>query len=260
MSSGQIILNNVVQEYPNPAGGLTRVVDGITLFINEPKINMLLGPSGCGKSTLLRMMGGVRPPGVKTPTSGEVLIDGIPCYGPHNDAVMVFQRYLNRPDLTVRQNVAFPFRTNLWKKKVPRGEQVHRVNRMLEAVGLSDKAELKPSQLSGGQNQRVALAMALVLHPKILLMDEPFGALDPQTRGEMQSLLLELWELHRCQIVFVTHDVDEALLLGDRILVLSSQPASISLDLTITADKPRNEKWLRSDGIREIRDQIISQL
>jgi len=255
-----LVLENVVQEYPKPEGGVVRVVDGIDLTFDGPGINMLLGPSGCGKSTILRMMGGVRPPGVVTPTGGTVTIDGSQCHGPHDDAVMVFQRYANRPDLTVRQNVSFPFRLGLWKRRVSRAERDRRVDEMLEAVGLADKANLRPSQLSGGQNQRVALARALVLRPRILLMDEPFGALDAQTREEMQTLLTELWTAQPCLIVFVTHDVTEALLLGDRVIVLSTQPATIADDFTIAEPRPRSGTWQRSTEAMQLEERILHQL
>ena len=209
---------------------------------------MLLRPSGCGKSTRLHMMGGVRPMGVKTPTSGSILIDGVDCAGPHDDSVMAFQRYANRPDLTVFENVAFPFRLKLWKNKVPESEWRQRVQDMLKAVGLADKQKLRPSQLSGGQNQRVALARALVLRPRILLMDEPFGALDAQTREEMQGLLIELYNAWPCLVIFVTHDVTEALILGDRVIVLSSQPARVADEFTIDTPRPRSVAWHRSSA------------
>jgi len=245
-----IRLEKIVQEYPAGAG-VVRVVDQIDLALDGSGIYMLLGPSGCGKSTILRMMGGVRPIGVATPTSGTILIDGQPCTGPHDDAVMVFQRYANRPDLSVRQNVALPFRMKLWRERVPAAEASARVDQMLAAVGLADKAELRPSQLSGGQNQRVALARALALRPRILLMDEPFGALDAQTREEMQRLLHRLHAEQPCAIVFVTHDVSEALLLGDRVIVLSSQPARIADDFTVAEPRPRSSTWQRStEGVR----------
>lgn len=220
-----IELDEITQVY-----GDNTVIGGVNLALG-PGINMLLGPSGCGKSTLLKMMGGVRPYGVKTPTSGTVTIDGELCNGVHDDVVMVFQRYSNRPDLTVWENVLFPFRTKLWQSRVPLEERAERAKQILEEVGLIDKAELYPHQLSGGQNQRVAIARALVLKPKILLMDEPFGALDAQTRKEMQLLLLDLIKQHKCCVVFVTHDVDEAILVGDRIIVLGTRPATVVRDL-----------------------------
>jgi ABC-type nitrate/sulfonate/bicarbonate transport system ATPase subunit len=255
-----IQLSDIVQEYPAPKGGVTRVVGGVNLSIDRPGIYMMLGPSGCGKSTILRMMGGVRPTGVPTPTSGRVLVNGEPCDGPHDDAVMVFQRYANRPDLTVRENVAFPFRLALWKKKVSSDEAAKRVDAILAAVGLVDKAELRPSQLSGGQNQRVALARALVLRPRILLMDEPFGALDAQTREEMQKLLYELWRSSPCIVVFVTHDISEALVLGDRVIVLSSQPARVADDFLVAEARPRTAEWQRSEPGRALEQRILTHL
>jgi ABC-type nitrate/sulfonate/bicarbonate transport system ATPase subunit len=256
-----IEVSQVVQEYPKPEGdGVVRVLDGIDLRLDGPGINMLLGPSGCGKSTLLKLLGGVRPLGVKSPTSGSVTIDGDEVIRAHDDVLMVFQRYLNRPDLTVWDNVAFPFRFKLWKRKVDKAEQKARVDEMLEAVGLADKAQHRPSQLSGGQNQRVALARALVLRPRILLADEPFGALDAQIRAEMQELLIELIDKFPCQVVFVTHDITEALLLGDRVLVLSSPPAKIAADIAITEPRPRSERWLRSGEASGLSDRIIELL
>ena len=262
MSQGpRIDLVDIVQEYPAPHGdGVIRVVDGLTLSFVELGITMLLGPSGCGKSTVLRMMGGVRPYAVTSPTSGQVLIDGAPCDGPHDDAVMVFQRYANRPDLSVRDNVALPFRMRLWRKRVPPAERESRVTQMLEAVGLADKAGLRPSQLSGGQNQRVALARCLVLQPRILLMDEPFGALDAQTREEMQALLVSLYNQRPCVIVFVTHDVTEALILGDRVVVLSTSPATVADDIEILEPRVRSSMWLRSTEGLKLEERILGQL
>jgi len=254
-------LKEIVQEYPTADGkGVTRVCDKISLQFDEPGINMLLGPSGCGKSTILRMMGGVRPIGVKTPTAGAVLIDGMPCEGAHDDAAMVFQRYANRPDLTVWDNVYFPFRMKLWKKRVPGAEAEKRVKDVLAAVGLADKHDLYPAQLSGGQNQRVALARALVLRPRILLMDEPFSALDAQIRQEMQHLLVKLYEMQPCLIVFVTHDVTEALMLGDRVITLSTQPARVADDFRITEPRPRSAVWARSTESVKMEERILNLL
>jgi ABC-type nitrate/sulfonate/bicarbonate transport system ATPase subunit len=256
-----IELTDIVQEYAGPEGAApTRVVDGISLRFDQPGINMLLGPSGCGKSTVLRMMGGVRPIGVLTPTSGKVLIDGLPCDEAHDDAVMVFQRYANRPDLTVWDNVAFPFMLRLWKSRFTRAEWSAKVEHTLAAVGLADKKQLYPAQLSGGQNQRVALARALVLQPRILLMDEPFGALDAQTRTEAQQLLVKLHHENPCLIIFVTHDVTEALTLGDRVIVLSTQPARIADDFVIDEPRPRSSSWQRSTAAVRMEERILDQL
>ncbi|HMW80753.1 MAG TPA: ATP-binding cassette domain-containing protein [Accumulibacter sp.] len=259
-NSVSVVLQDIVQEYPAPAGGVTRVIDRVSLSFDQPGINMLLGPSGCGKSTLLHMLGGVRPMGSATPSSGRVLIDGVECHGAHDDSVMVFQRYANRPDLSVFENVAFPFRLQLWRKRVPEGEWRKRVADMLAAVGLSDKAALRPAQLSGGQNQRVALARALVLRPRILLMDEPFGALDAQTREEMQLLLIELYRTWPCLVVFVTHDVTEALTLGDRVIVLSTQPARVADDFAISETRPRSAAWQRSPQAQAFAERVLNQL
>jgi ABC-type nitrate/sulfonate/bicarbonate transport system ATPase subunit len=257
----ELVLEDIVQEYPSPDGGApTRVVDGVSLRFDKPGINMLLGPSGCGKSTVLRMMGGVRPIGVQSPTSGRITIGGVPCDGPHDDAVMVFQHYVNRPDLTVYENVAFPFRLSLWRGKLSDKEVRERVEHILAAVGLKDKAQLRPAQLSGGQNQRVALARALVLRPRILLMDEPFGALDAQTREDMQKLLGALWQEQPCLVLFVTHDVTEALLLGDRVIVLSTRPAKVAADLTITEPRPRSSTWQRSTEAVRMEERILAEL
>ncbi len=251
---------NIVQEYDQPDGKVLRVLDDVSLTFEQPSINMLLGPSGCGKSTLLRMLGGVRPWNVATPTTGRVEIEGQACDGPHADAVMVFQHYSNRPDLTVWQNVMYPFRFQEWKRRLSQKEAEQRVDQMLVEVGLADKKALFPAQLSGGQNQRVALARALVLRPKVLLMDEPFGALDAQTRSHMQLLLAKLHEVHRCLVVFVTHDVTEALLLGDRVIVLSTQPAKIIDDFRIEARQPRSADWLNGVEVREMHERVVGHL
>jgi ABC-type nitrate/sulfonate/bicarbonate transport system ATPase subunit len=258
--SVSIRLDDIIQEYPKADGGTNRVIDGVTFAIEKPGIVMLLGPSGCGKSTLLRMMGGVRPHGTQTPTSGRVSIDGQDCTGPHDDAVMVFQQYANRPDLSIRRNVAFPFQLALWRSKSTAAEQKERVDRVLEAVGLADKQNLKPWQLSGGQNQRVALARALVLRPRILLMDEPFGALDAQTREGMQQLLVSLYNENPCAVVFVTHDVTEALLLGDRVVVLSAGPAKVVADFEIAEARPRSQTWQRSTEAQKFEEEILTHL
>ncbi len=255
-----VAATDIVQEYPQPDGKALRVIDGVSLSFERPSINMLLGPSGCGKSTLLRMLGGVRPWNVTTPTSGQVHIHGQPCTGPHPDAVMVFQHYSNRPDLTVRENVLYPFRFAEWHKRVPGQEAAERVDRLLEEVGLQDKRDLYPAQLSGGQNQRVALARALVLRPKILLMDEPFGALDAQTRTNMQSLLVRLHAAHPCVVVFVTHDVTEALLLGERVIVMSTQPARIIDDFPILHGQPRSQDWSQSAEMRAMNERVVTHL
>ncbi len=258
--SALVSATDIVQEYKQPDGSTLRVLDKVSVAFDRPSINMLLGPSGCGKSTLLRMLGGVRPWNVATPTSGRVEINGKPCTGPHEDTVMVFQHYANRPDLTVRENVIYPFNFAEWKRRVPAKEAQERVDQMLQEVGLGEKRDVYPSQLSGGQNQRVALARALVLRPKVLLMDEPFGALDAQTRSNMQALLIRLHAAHPCVVVFVTHDVTESLLLGDRVIVLSTQPARVIDDFVITERQPRSSDWLASAEVRLLHERVVGHL
>lgn len=220
---------------------------------------MLMGPSGSGKSTLMRMVGGVRPVDVQTPTSGTILIHDVPCVTQSEEAITVFQQYTNRPDMTVRENVGFPFQFKVWKKRVAKAEQDKRVQGLLEEVGLADKADLYPSQLSGGQNQRVALARAMVTQPSILLMDEPFSALDPFIREDMQKLLLELQKVHSMFVVFITHDVQEALTVGDRIVILSTQPATIVDDISLTIPKPRG-LWLQTTEAKDYKQRVMSKL
>ncbi len=261
ISGVSLELREIVQEYPDKEGkGVVRVVDKVSIKMERPGIVMLLGPSGCGKSTLLHMMGGVRPIGVTTPTSGEVFIDGKPCVTAHEDAVMVFQRYANRPDLNVYENVAFPFRLKMWRDRVPEAQWRERVKQTIEAVGLANHQRHMPAQLSGGQNQRVALARALALRPRILLMDEPFGALDAQTRTEMQQLLVKIHQQNPCLVVFVTHDVTEALVLGDRVIVLSTQPARVADDFQILEPRPRSAAWQRSTEAVQMESRILDLL
>lgn len=247
-----IIAKNVCQSY-----GANKVVENVNFQLEPGSVNILMGKSGSGKSTILRMLGGVRPQGVKTPTSGEIFLDGKPCDGHSDDAVMVFQKYANRPDLTVWENVAFPFTLSLWRSKIKEAEWKEKVSSVLKEVGLSDKEKLYPNQLSGGQNQRVALARALVVEPKFLLLDEPFGALDPIIRRSMQELLLTLLKRHPATVVMVTHDPLEAIRLGDRILILGGTPATIVVNhlqpgrAASTGIRPSNQ---------ELEDNIVGSL
>jgi ABC-type nitrate/sulfonate/bicarbonate transport system ATPase subunit len=153
-----------------------------------------------------------------------------------------------------------PFQFKLWRNRLSAAEIAQRVTETLATVGLEDKVALRPAQLSGGQRQRVALARALVLRPRILLMDEPFGALDAQTREDMQQLLLRLWTQLHSLVVFVTHDVTEALLLGDRVIVLSTRPARIADDFTISEPRPRSSSWRRSTEALRMEERVLSRL
>lgn len=201
----------------------TRALEPTDLTVNDNDFITILGPSGCGKSTLLRVVAGL-----ETPTAGEVRLNGHPVTRPGPDRGMVFQSYTLFPWLSVRDNVCFGLR----ERGVPRAEQRAIADRFLGQVGLKGFENHYPAQLSGGMQQRTALARALANDPDILLLDEPFGALDHQTREVMQELLLGIWEQHRKTVLFVTHDMDEALMLGTRIVVMDH-------GRVVQADTPR---------------------
>jgi NitT/TauT family transport system ATP-binding protein len=191
----------------------------------------IVGSSGCGKSTLIRILAGL-----EEQTSGDVLLDGQPVCGPGSDRGMVFQSYTLFPWLTVKKNVMFGLEIN----KYGPVESERQALQWLQLVGLEKFADSYPHQLSGGMKQRVAIVRALATQPRILLMDEPFGALDAQTRARMQAHLLEIWRKIDITIVFITHDLDEAIFLSDRILVLSAHPGRVQELIEVPVPRPRN--------------------
>jgi ABC-type nitrate/sulfonate/bicarbonate transport system ATPase subunit len=191
----------------------------------------ILGPSGCGKSTLLRIVAGL-----DVASSGQVLLDGVPVSGPGADRGMVFQSYTLFPWLTVRENICFGLR----ERGVPAARQAEIAGHFIAQVGLRGFEGHFPKMLSGGMQQRTALARALANDPKVLLMDEPFGALDHQTRELMQELLLGIWERQRKTVLFVTHDIDEAVFMGSRVVVMSARPGRIKLQREIELPHPRH--------------------
>jgi len=193
-------------------------VDNVSFTVNPQQVCILLGPSGCGKSTILRMIAGL-----EAPSSGVITLNHDPVTGPHRDRGMVFQGYTSFPWLNVRDNVAYGLRINRDIGALREGT----VDHFLERVGLTKFANAWPHELSGGMRQRVALARALATSPKVLLMDEPFGALDAETRWQMQELLLSVIRKERMTVIMVTHDVEEALLLGDQIVFLSKHPGRV---------------------------------
>ncbi len=211
-------------------GSASCVLDGLTFTASRGEFICLLGRSGCGKSTLLNIIAGFTPP-----TSGEVVVEGKRIEKPGPDRCVVFQADAVFPWLTVEENIAFGLKGKGMGKDFIRSE----VERFLAFVGLSEFRHYLPGEISGGMKQRVALARVLILKPKILLMDEPFGALDSRTREEMQGLLLALWARFAHTIVFVTHDAGEALLLADRILVLDSGAGRIREEMRIGLGRPR---------------------
>jgi len=228
----RLSIRGVGRTFPGVHGGAPTVaLQPTVLEVADNDFITILGPSGCGKSTLLRIVAGLDQPSV-----GDVLLDGAPVAGPGADRGMVFQSYTLFPWLTVRQNICFGLR----EKGLPAAEQQAIADRFIGEVGLRGFEAHYPKQLSGGMQQRVALARALANDPKILLLDEPFGALDNQTRALMQELLLSIWELHRKTVLFVTHDVDEAIFMANRCVVFSARPGRIKNELAIDLPYPRH--------------------
>jgi len=222
----------------------------ITFTVDAGEFVCVVGPSGCGKTTLLRCLGGLL-----RPTSSKVKVDGALVTGPPDGVAIVFQEYGRSlfPWLKVAENVELPLKA----KRLGRAQRTELVDRALRAVGLPDARTAWPWQLSGGMQQRVAIARALAFQPRVLLMDEPFAAVDAQTRTQLQADLLKLWTLGRKTIIFVTHDIIEAIALGDRALVLSRQPTRIAAEHAIPIPRPRNvQDMLAVDGFAVIYQRI----
>ena len=211
--------------------GTVTALQDINFKTHRREFVCVIGPSGCGKSTLIRMLAGL-----ETPTSGEVLLDGKPVFEPGPDRGMVFQGYTLFPWLTVKKNVMFGLEMSGHSKSTAEGEAMDWIG----LVGLDKFADAYPSQLSGGMKQRVAIARALANKPRILLMDEPFGALDAQTRSKMQANLLEIWRNIDITVLFITHDLEEAIYLADRILVLKAHPGEVNELIEVSVPRPRN--------------------
>jgi NitT/TauT family transport system ATP-binding protein len=230
-ATAEIVVDQVSHHYRPPVGRAVLALENISLEVREREFLALLGPSGCGKSTLLYLIGGFLP--VET---GKILLDGEPVCGPGPDRGIVFQHFALFPWKTVRKNVLY----GLERQGLPRPEREARAQSFIDLVGLSGFEESYPSQLSGGMKQRTAIARTLAFDPKMLLMDEPFGALDAQTRSLMQTELLNIWEKTRKTVIFVTHDVHEAVYLAERIAVMSARPGSIKtiVDCAFAKDDP----------------------
>jgi ABC-type nitrate/sulfonate/bicarbonate transport system ATPase subunit len=245
-------IQGVGRTFPGVNGGKpTLALQPTSLEVADNDFITVLGPSGCGKSTLLRIVAGL-----DTPTVGQVLLDGQPVVGPGADRGMVFQSYTLFPWLTVRQNICFGLR----EKGMPAAEQAEIAARFIKEVGLSGFESHFPKQLSGGMQQRVALARALANDPKILLLDEPFGALDNQTRALMQELLLSIWELHKKTVLFVTHDIDEAIFMANRCAVFSARPGRIKNELQIDLPYPRHYTVKTTPRFSELKAQVTEDI
>lgn len=223
-------VKNLYKTFDSPQGKVTALQD-INFQVHRREFVCVIGPSGCGKSTLIRILAGL-----ETYTEGEALLDGKAFSGPCPDRGMVFQGYTLFPWLTVKKNVMF----GLESEGVPKGRAESEAMQWIDLVGLEKFVNAYPHQLSGGMKQRVAIARALANQPRILLMDEPFGALDAQTRAKMQSYLLEIWKNIDITVLFITHDLDEAIFLADRILVLKAHPGRVDELIEVPVPRPRN--------------------
>jgi NitT/TauT family transport system ATP-binding protein len=256
----KITIRNLARTFYSPKGEKIEALKDVNLEVEDAfssagrdigEFRVLLGPSGCGKSTLLRMIAGL-----DQPSSGEVLVNGQPVTAPGKDRGMVFQKYTSFPWLTVRQNVEYGMKIN----GVPAAQRAETSSHLLNAVGLAQFADVYPDTLSGGMQQRVAIARTLALRPSVILMDEPFGALDAQTRSEMQLLLLKIWDETACTILFVTHDVEEAVYLADRIFIMSSHPGTIVEDVEVPFERPRDLELKEKNEFHELQHYVLGRL
>ncbi|RYB91733.1 ABC transporter ATP-binding protein [Nocardioides oleivorans] len=221
----------------------------VSLDLADNEFVTIVGPSGCGKSTLLNILAGL-----EEPTSGEALVDGIAVDGPGPERGVIFQQYALFPWLSVRDNVEFGLRT----AKVDKVERRRRADHYLELVGLSDFADALPKTLSGGMKQRCAIARAYAVHPEILLMDEPFGAVDALTRVRLQEQLLATWSAERRTVAFITHDVDEAVFLANRVVVMAAGPGRIQEVIEVDLPHPRTEQVRLSPEFAALRNRVWS--
>lgn len=252
-AGGGIRVTGLTKTYERASGRevvKTHALTRVDLTVRPREFVSLVGPSGCGKTTVLKIIAGLL-----RPTSGEVVVEGKVVTGPGTDRGVVFQQPALMPWSTVRKNVLLA----LQFAKVPRGERATRTDRYLELVGLDEFHDHYPGELSGGMQQRVGIARALALEPRVLLMDEPFGALDAITRGQLQLELVRIWEHEKKSVVFVTHSLDEALLLSDRIIVMTN--GAVGDDLEVPLPRPRTRQGLLEDPTgRELRIRLESLL
>jgi NitT/TauT family transport system ATP-binding protein len=257
---GKITVKNVHRAFFSPRGERIDALENINFEIEDAyskegrdvgEFRVLLGPSGCGKSTLLRLIAGL-----DRPDSGEVLVNDQLVHCPGKDRGMVFQKYTSFPWLSVADNIGYGLKIN----GVPADKRKDTVSRLIEEVGLKGFEHSYPETLSGGMQQRVAIARTLAVRPSVILMDEPFGALDAQTRSEMQQLLLRVWDETASTILFVTHDVEEAIYLADRIFIMSAHPGTIVEDVQVPFDRPRDLSLKQRNEFHELQNYVLSCL
>ena len=256
----KIVLRSVCRVFTGPSGERTEALKDVSLEIADEfapdgrdigEFRVLLGPSGCGKSTILRLIAGL-----DFPTSGEVMVNGRGVTGPGPDRGMVFQKYTSYAWLTVAANVEYGLRI---KGTLP-AERREIARRWIEAVGLAGFENAYPHTLSGGMQQRVAIARSMAVRPQVLLMDEPFGALDAQTRNDMQTLLLKVWDETAATVLFVTHDVAEAVFLADRMYIVSPRPGTIIEDIPIPFARPREQGMKEQREFLELESHALARL
>jgi NitT/TauT family transport system ATP-binding protein len=250
-SAPRLQVDKVSLRYQKPDGGMFTALEQVSFEVPDQQFAVLVGPSGCGKSSLLYLTAGLN-----EPTEGEIYVGGQQVQGPGADRGMVFQSYTLFPWLTVRQNVEF----GLKRRGMAAALRKEIVDYYVNEVGLTGFADNYAKQLSGGMMQRVAIARALANDPQILLMDEPFGALDSQTRLQMQQLLLRVWGNSKKTVLFVTHDIDEAILLGDRVYVMGARPGRIKQILDVPIERPRTLDMVMERSFIEMKRKIFGLL
>lgn len=253
--SSFLVIENITKTYPRSDGGTSTILDSVNLTVSENEFVSIIGHSGCGKSTLLKIVAGL-----EQASAGAVYLEGKSIRKPGSERMMVFQHYSLLPWLTVRENIRLAVDEVL--QQTTRAEKVSLVNQHLEMVNLMAAADKYPDEISGGMKQRVGIARALVTRPKMLLMDEPFGSLDALTRGKLQRQVLEIWESHRQAVMMITHDVDEALYMSDRIVMMTNGPsAQIGEILTVPFAHPRDRQSMRqSPEYFELRNHVLDFL
>ena len=247
-SRARIVFDHVSVEFPSARGAL-RVVDDVSYEIADGEFVAVIGPSGCGKTTMMNMVAGFM-----QPTRGRVLLDGEPIAGPGPDRGVIFQEYGVFPWLTVKDNIAFGLQ--LAANRAAPAERDAICNRYMQLMGLTEFADAWPKMLSGGMRQRLALARAYAVRPQFLLMDEPFGALDAQTRTAMQDLLLQVLATEGKTVMLITHSVEEAIYLASRIIVMSARPTRIREQIRIPFAYPRAESLHESREFNELRSHV----
>ena len=250
-----LVIKDLIKAFPNPNGSRTVILDGVDLNIGAEEYISVIGHSGCGKSTLLRIIAGL-----DLATSGLVTLEGKEIRKPGAERMMVFQNYALLPWLTVKENIRLAVDEVF--KNATRAEKTEAIQEHLAMVNLTHAGDRYPDEISGGMKQRVGIARALITRPKMLLMDEPFGALDALTKRKLQAQVLEIWESHRQAVMMITHDVDEAIYMSDRIILMTNGPeANIGEILTVPFPHPRDRHAIQeSREYQELRNRALNFL